>query len=214
MGDSQHQVDHAVNSKLIDADGRSPEHQQMVDVTPYQRRFNEVVRVLELQDRTALGAFLGKSKAVISNWYSRDQRVPEKERKRFQSATGISLDWLNDGDGPMLLPPDPRHGLEPSTAPTPSPSQSGGLNPEKLSTSIRFLEQQFALWGREFIATERTALIAAVYDRLTAAESPNLVELGQWLADRLSEESRNDVGQGKAGGAGLHDRKRAAGGSR
>lgn len=213
MANSQHQVDSIVNPKLIDGDGRSSQHQLMVDETPYQQRFNAVVKALNYKDRTAFGEFLGKSKAVISNWYTRDQRVPEKERKRFQAMTGVSLDWLNDGEGQMKMA-QRAETYRVAEAALPYPSQPGGLDADKLSTSIRFLEMQFSLWGREFIATERTMLIAAVYDRLTAAESPNLVELGQWLADQLKAEDESNVGQGKTGSAGEHDRKRAAGGPR
>lgn len=80
----------------------------MVDApqkTPFQYRFDQVLEAMETPgNRAAWGRKIGvASGQTLYNWYERDQKIPEKERKRF-AAFGISIDWINDNEGEMRLP--------------------------------------------------------------------------------------------------------------
>ncbi len=91
---------------LIDHARVNRDHQQMVDEpskTPFQQRFDAVMEAMEVPNRAAWGRRIGVvSSQTLYNWYERDQKIPEKERKRL-AGFGISIDWVNDGDGQMTL---------------------------------------------------------------------------------------------------------------
>lgn len=72
----------------------------MDKLTPFQRRFDEALRAGGIESNAELARRLNKSDAVMHNWYKRDQRVPAKERRAFEAATGISIDWVNEGIEP------------------------------------------------------------------------------------------------------------------
>ncbi|MFC6838579.1 hypothetical protein [Xanthomonas theicola] len=78
----------------------------MVDGKPksaFQQRFQAAMEYLKTPNRVAFGRAIGvTSSQTLYNWYERDQRVPDKQRKAL-ARCGISIDWLNDNDGPMLL---------------------------------------------------------------------------------------------------------------
>ncbi len=54
-------------------------------------------------NRAAWGRKIGiTSGQTLYNWYERDQKIPEKERKRL-AQFGMSIDWINDGEGQMRM---------------------------------------------------------------------------------------------------------------
>ncbi|HHA2894685.1 TPA: S24 family peptidase [Stenotrophomonas maltophilia] len=91
---------------LIDRAKPFREHQQMVDEpakTPFQQRFDAVLQAMDVPNRAAWGRKIGiASGQTLYNWYERDQKIPEKERKRL-AGFGISIDWVNDGEGQMQI---------------------------------------------------------------------------------------------------------------
>ncbi|WP_285317453.1 S24 family peptidase [Stenotrophomonas maltophilia group sp. Smal35] len=93
---------------LIDRTIPIREHQQMVDEpvkTPFQQRFDAVLQAMDVPNRAAWGRKIGiASGQTLYNWYERDQKIPEKERKRL-AGFGISIDWVNDGEGQMHIAP-------------------------------------------------------------------------------------------------------------
>ncbi|WP_285301944.1 S24 family peptidase [Stenotrophomonas maltophilia group sp. Smal13] len=92
---------------LIDRCPLTRDHQQMVDESEkslFQQRFDAVMAAMKCPNRAAWGRKIGvASSQTLYNWYERDQKIPEKERKRL-AQFGISIDWVNDGDGAMSLP--------------------------------------------------------------------------------------------------------------
>ena len=86
-------------------------------------------------------------------------------------------------------------------------SQPLGLDLPRMHDSIAFLEQQFETWGKQFVASERTTLIAEVYRRKGLPSPPTPIELSQWLADQLQEETHVGQQQNGTGSVGVDDRK-------
>ncbi|WP_282259681.1 helix-turn-helix transcriptional regulator [Stenotrophomonas sp. PS02301] len=92
---------------LIDHAPVNREHQQMVDESaksPFQQRFDAVLAAMDVPgNRAAWGRKIGiTSGQTLYNWYERDQKIPEKERKRL-AQFGMSIDWINDGEGQMRM---------------------------------------------------------------------------------------------------------------
>ncbi|MGY3265834.1 hypothetical protein [Lysobacter sp. HA35] len=80
-------------------------------------------------------------------------------------------------------------------------SHSEQLDPDRLERAVRFLERQFALWDREFVASKHIDLITGVYARMGQPRESNLVQLSQWLLEQLDGEEQSDVGQRGIGGS-------------
>lgn len=203
----------------------------------FARRLDYALEVCRLSNRDfAAKVDPERGQQIVNNWRKRG-RIGWPSVGLVSEILGgqINMVWLNEGTGTPGPPPDVLRTVEtarmfavaadaeeqtiremiadgalrPATA---ASSQPARIDPGKLAESVRFLEQQFALWGRDFVASERTHLIAAVYEALATEGKSNLVSLSQWLAHQLSVEDSN-VGQGEAGSAGGHDRKRAQGGA-
>lgn len=78
--------------------------------TPFQVRFEAAMEHLEVgTNRAAFGKKIGLTSGTagqkLYNWYTRDQRIPDGQRKAL-AQVGLSIDWINDGDGEMILETD------------------------------------------------------------------------------------------------------------
>lgn len=110
MRDSQLDVDRRVNFLFVVADGRSSDHGRMNGqvLNHYQLRFMQAVRhAVGSPNRTAFATRLGveeNAKQIASNWFNRDQRIPSEYRKALNDL-GLSIDWINDGEGEMVTRP-------------------------------------------------------------------------------------------------------------
>lgn len=174
-----------------------------VQVKPLRdiRRENLHHLTFEAGGQKALADKLGKDKNQVYQWglpadNPASRNISDRTARAIEEALGKPRGWM---DHEYLDPGTSR------SAPAAS-SQSGGLDSGKLSASITFLEQQFALWGREFNAADQTLLIAGVYQRLTASDTPNLIELSRWLTDQMTGGSNER--EGEVGSTGSADRGR------
>lgn len=94
-----------VNFMLIDDNKPCVYASDMNEVAPFQQRFKEAMAYVGASTRAAFGALLGitdHANQKLYNWYTRDQRVPDDQRKAL-AAIGISIDWLNNGEGEMVV---------------------------------------------------------------------------------------------------------------
>lgn len=174
-----------------------------VQVKPLRdiRRENLHHLTFEAGGQKALADKLGKDKNQVYQWglpadNPASRNISDRTARAIEEALGKPRGWM---DHEYLDPATSR------SAPA-AASQSGGLDSGKLSASITFLEQQFALWGREFNAADQTLLIAGVYQRLTASDTPNLIELSRWLTDQMTGGSNER--EGEVGSTGSADRGR------
>lgn len=92
---------------FIDSGKRDVYAQHMTNqLTEFQRRFEKVMEHTgAAKNRAAFGTKLGlegNQNQKLYNWYKRDQRVPDDQRRPL-AALGISIDWLNEGEGEMLV---------------------------------------------------------------------------------------------------------------
>lgn len=78
----------------------------MADQSPFQARFDAAMAHVGAATRAKFGAMLGVSGEgsgqKLYNWYRRDQRIPDDQRKPL-AALGLSIDWINDNEGQMLI---------------------------------------------------------------------------------------------------------------
>lgn len=167
---------------LIDSDKRSTDHQQMVDKTEFQARFDAMLMHAQIPTRAALAEAVGVSKQVANNWYNRDDRIAGGSRLAVQARTGVSVDWVNDGVGQMLL------GVA---------SQSAGLDHGKLQTSIEYVIDAFLYTQTPINSRGVARLVAGVYDLLVSEEPTNLIELGERLKRQVG--GGGNVRQGETG---------------
>lgn len=174
-----------VNSMLFDADERRAEYQHMVDKSAYQQRFDAMLAHSGIATLAALADKLTVSRQVVNNWYNRDGRIAARSRLAVQALTGVSVDWVNDGVGEMLVQS--------------VPSQSVGLDLARLQTSIAYVVDAYLYTETPISSRGVARLAAATYDYLIAEETPNLIELGDRLKKQVQGEK--NVGQGKAGSA-------------
>ncbi len=72
--------------------------------TPFQTRFDAAMdHVGASGNRAAFGKKIGMTSGQkLYNWYSRDQRIPDGQRKAL-AQIGLSIDWINDGEGEMVI---------------------------------------------------------------------------------------------------------------
>lgn len=203
---SSHLLDHKSSSLLA---ARRQAVCYRVQVKPLRdiRRENLHHLTFEAGGQKALADKLGKDKNQVYQWglpadNPASRNISDRTARAIEESLGKPRGWM-----------DHEH-LDPATArsaPAAS-SQSGGLDSGKLSASITFLEQQFALWDREFNAADQTLLIAGVYQRLTASDTPNLIELSRWLTDQMTGGSNEREGEvGSIGGADRGRNPRRAG---
>lgn len=90
---------------FIDPGERGTNHKHMVDDTQsFESRFSAVLSALNLQTKAELAELVGVSPQGLNNWVNRSRRISSDARMKFQEATGISVDWLNDNFGEMWLP--------------------------------------------------------------------------------------------------------------
>lgn len=169
MPNSQLQVDYNVNALLIVADERRPQYLGMTDETPFQQRFRALISHLGAKSSTGLAKKLGVTdnpNAVAWNWLNRQGRLPEAYRKPL-SKLGVSIDWLNAGEGRMLVTNVALH-----------QSQAGGLNTEKLANLLETVEAAIAQSGRQVPVRTKARLVAALYgdEQASAAGSTQAVQ--------------------------------------
>lgn len=199
-GRSKHSVDTEVNTKFIDADRRRPDDQHMVDKNAFQQRFDTMLAHAGMATLAAFADQLQVSRQVVNNWYNRDGRIAAKNRLAVQAATGVSVDWVNDGIGEMQL--------------RSSTSQSVGLDLEKLQTSIGYVIDVFLYTQTPITSRGVARLSAGVYDLLISDEPVNVIELGERLKKQVQGEK--NVGQVEAGSTDSDDhggtKRRAAAG--
>lgn len=71
---------------------------------------------------------------------------------RIAEKLGLRVQWLETGRGAKLGVSEPAENYQPAR-----------LDPEKLQQSIKFLDDVFRARGKEFVASQKADLIAAVY---------------------------------------------------
>jgi hypothetical protein len=158
------------------------------------------------------------SKAGVYNVLNGDVRaetIRNATLVKFARALDVTPAWLATGRGPKLLDDadpqslqgviDSSEGADSSgdaVALAPRASHSAQLDDDKLERSIQFLERQFALLEREFVASRNADLIAGVYARIGRRGESNLIALSQWLNQQLEDEGRSHVGTGGIRSAG------------
>ncbi|KRG38876.1 hypothetical protein ARC78_15160 [Stenotrophomonas pictorum JCM 9942] len=108
-----------VNSMFIDSGKRDVYAARMKNqLTDFQRRFEEAMAHAGVaNNRAAFGVKLGlegNQNQKLYNWFKRDQRVPDDQRRPL-AALGISIDWLNNGDGEMFVDRTPTQVSPPAT---------------------------------------------------------------------------------------------------
>lgn len=95
---------HSSTLRLLTLPERLSDHKQMVDARDsFEDRFLQVMAALGFQQKAELARLLEVDPQLLNNWIKRDRRVGAPSRKLFQDRTGVSVDWLNDGDGEMWL---------------------------------------------------------------------------------------------------------------
>lgn len=203
----------------------------MVDLPEYwdtfDKRLDYVLKARGLTNREfALRIDAERGQQIVHNWRKRGRIGWPNHAKVREILGSPDIDWLNDGRGEWPMKPDEllayqadqraavkeksqEYPLQPATD---KASHSVGIDPAKLRTAIRFLDQQCALWGRDVPEERYPLLLAGIYDQLDASDPSNLVTLSQWLADQMGPEGRH-VGQAETGSAGSDDRARARGGT-
>lgn len=157
----------------------------------------------------SLAEAVGVSRPAVSQWESRlpNRTEPTTENLRaIARVTGAPMYWLADDESELFAhwpSPDGKPNQrvaeesEPYVSPkgtaaqAPRASQPAQLDDDKLARSIQFLERQFALWDREFIASQHVDLITGVYARIGRRGESNLVELSQWLSQQVEGETSN-----------------------
>ena len=201
MDTSSHLLDHK-SSGLLAARRQAVCYRVQVKPLRDIRRDNLDLLLFQAGGQKALADKLGKDKNQVYQWglpadNPASRNISDRTARAIEAAMAKPAGWM-----------DHEHveGRETGGITAPLPSQSGGLDSGKLQASINFLEQQFALWGREFNAADQTMLIAGVYQRLTASDTPNLIELSRWLTDQMTGDANER--EGEVGSTGSADRGR------
>ncbi|OBR78760.1 hypothetical protein A7D35_02805 [Xanthomonas arboricola] len=114
-----------VNTVFIAGDTNVADHKQMVDKNEFDARWAAAMQAMSkldcpIRNRAELAARLGMSSQRLNNWVNRSKRISSDARLEFEAATGVSVDWINDGIGEMHTPawrvaesrPDYLRGLE------------------------------------------------------------------------------------------------------
>lgn len=158
-------VDSIVNMKFVDADGRHINHRLMTKEEAFRQRFDAASRHTGARNRAEFGRRLGVAEGgqKLYNWYTRDCKIPDAMRKPL-AAAGLSIDWINDGEGQMLL------------ASGPVASQSVGLDASKLAGLIETVDTATA--GTQLARDYKTKarIVVAIYmDEQAMAAGPAAV---------------------------------------
>jgi hypothetical protein len=149
---------------------------------------------------TEAAAKLGKTQGQVSHFGGETpiKNIGAKVAREIEVAFAKPHGWLDRPQWPGSLAVEG--------------SQSMGLDPGKLETSIQFVQKQFDSWHKDFIAGDRVALITAVYDELQRTSTPNWIELSRWLADQvMGEDDERQRTTGSTGGHDLGRNQRGAG---
>jgi hypothetical protein len=104
MPTSKLHVEERVNIRFVDADGRSINHALMHDTqSDFDHRLKQVVRHFGLKHRRQLAIELGVKPDTASQtaqrWVAR-RKMPDKFHELL-ARRGISISWLNTGEGEM-----------------------------------------------------------------------------------------------------------------
>lgn len=97
-------MDLKVNFSIIESDRRSTEHGPVTGLDDFSRRLQEAVDAIANGSRAAFAVGIGagdNAKQVAQQWIARG-KVPDKYRKLL-SDKGISLDYINSGEGPLRI---------------------------------------------------------------------------------------------------------------
>lgn len=102
---------HLVNTAFIAGPELPAQHKQMVDNNEFDDRWKRAMAHLAARhppvpSRAALAKLLQISEQRLNNWVNQRKRVSNNSRLEFERETGISVDWLNEGHGEMLIPPN------------------------------------------------------------------------------------------------------------
>lgn len=145
-------------------------------------------------ERKELAAKAGIPYPTLAGIENGDQSGSTKMHA-IAAALGVSASWLETGRGRKLGVSEPSE-----------KSQYSTLDADKLQASIQFLDEVFQAHGKAFVPSEKSLLIAAVYDELLRNPSPNWVALSIKYG-RLAggEDERKD----EVGSAGKDDQGRA-----
>lgn len=164
--------------------------------------------VTQMGGQSAVAARLGKDKNQIYQWLQPEEskasrNISDGTARLIEAAYSLPKGWmdqpLSEQSAAAVSPEDPA-GLAAQA------SQSEQLDDEKLERSIQFLERQFALYEREFVASRHIDLITGVYARIGRRGESNLIALSQWLTQKLEQEEPSDVGTRGIRGAVSGDR--------
>lgn len=159
------------------------------------RRDNLAILVGAEPSQAAFARKIGKDKNQVNQWLGRagSRNISSESAREIERMTGKPSGWLDHDRSEAPQSPDLVE------------SQSVGLDEPRMQASIAFLEQQFETWGKVFVASERTMLIAEVYRRKGQSRPPSPIELSQWLAEQLKPEGE-DAARQRVEGVGGNDR--------
>lgn len=152
--------------------------------------------------QSAIATRLGKDKNQVYQWLltadnKASRNISDTTARAIEAAFELGSGWMDQpvtSDSSSGISPDGPASLAEQA------SHSALLDDDKLERSIQFLERQFALWDREFIASQNATLITGVYRRIGRRGESNLVELSQWLTQQI--EGSADAGPGGIRSAG------------
>lgn len=162
------------------------------------RRDNLAILVGAEPSQAAFARKIGKDKNQVNQWLGRagSRNLSSETAREIESKLAKPAGWMDQDRSPDAV----------NTADL-AESQSVGFDVDRMQSSIAFLEQQFETWGKDFVASERSVLIAEVYRRKGLSTPPSPIELSQWLAEQLKPESDDAEGQ-RVGSTGSNDRAR------
>lgn len=163
----------------------------MLEKDALARRIQTAINEAGLSQEGVARAF-GVTEQAVSGWV-RTGKIHKNKLAQLAQLTGRPVEYFLTDSGSA-----------------PPPSQVLGLDLAKLATAQKFLEDLFEAEGVVFIPSKHTPLLAAVYDELMTASTPNLVD----MTTRFGRTIRgSDERQRTAGGAVQDDRGGAGEGS-
>lgn len=139
----------------------------------FKERFEQALKALNMTRQKELVPRTGAGEKTISAWVQRG-RMSNRVRRRFEEMTNISFDWLNTGDGQMVLP-----GRRPISQPIQNesdtkhievgrPSRFTRLDHATLLEADKWLRILQKVEEAEFTNSEWYRLFADLYEQISA----------------------------------------------
>lgn len=154
-----------------------------------------LVQILEAagQPRRGAGAYLAKrykvSTVTANAWLNGEHRAETSQARRIAEDHSATFDYLYFG----------KNGHQDSE------SHPEKLDTDKLAKAQKFLEDLFDAEQLEFVPSQQTLLLAAVYNELLLTSEPNMIEMVTRYGRQVRGEHER---QGAVRSAGKDDRGR------